>query len=182
MLAAEQLKDLKLARALFEPLQADMRQDVAAARQARLMDAELALAAGNAAAALKALGPAADKEARPELLLRTQALLAAGAAASMAGPLQTWVTLHPDDGAAWQALAQVWHQEGQMLRSIRAEAEVQVAHYDYAAAVDRFRAGQDLARKSSGAQDYIEASIIDTRLRAVQSLLSEQTRERRLDQ
>ena len=100
----------------------------------------------------------------------------------MAGPLQTWVTLHPDDGAAWQALAQVWHQEGQMLRSIRAEAEVQVAHYDYAAAVDRFRAGQDLARKSSGAQDYIEASIIDTRLRAVQSLLSEQTRERRLDQ
>lgn len=182
VLAAQQLKDLKLARALFEPLQVDVRQDAAAARQARLMDAELALAEGDAAAALKALGPTTDKEARPELLLRTQALLAAGAAASVAGPLQTRVTLHPDDGAAWQALAQVWHQQGQMLRSIRAEAEVQVAHYDYAAAVDRLRAGQDLARKGGGVQDYIEASIIDTRLRAVKSLLDEQTRERRLDQ
>nr|WP_245593905.1 M48 family metalloprotease [Comamonas badia] len=182
LLAAQQLKDLKLARALFGPLQADVRHDAAAARQARLMDAELALAEGDAAAALEALGPAAEKEARPELLLRTQALLATGTAAAIAGPLQTRVTLHPGDGAAWQALAQVWHQQGQMLRSIRAEAEVQVAHYDYAAAVDRFRAGQDLARKSGGAQDYIEASIIDTRLRAVQSLLSEQMRERRLDQ
>jgi len=69
-----------------------------------------------------------------------------------------------------------------MLRAIRAEAEAQVAHYDYAGAVDRFRAGQDLARKSASSQDYIEASIIDTRLRAVKSLLDEQTRERRLDQ
>ena len=59
---------------------------------------------------------------------------------------------------------------------------MQVAHYDYAAAVDRLRAGQDLARKGGGVQDYIEASIIDTRLRAVKSLLDEQTRERRLDQ
>ena len=99
-----------------------------------------------------------------------------------ASAMQTWVTLHPPDGAVWQALAQVWRDEGQVLRSIRAEAEVQVAHYDYAGAVDRFRAGQDLARKSSSSQDYIEASVIDTRLRAVKSLLDEQTRERRLDQ
>ena len=181
-LAALQLKDFQVARTLLAALQADVRGHASAERQARLMDAELALAEGHAPAALKALGPAAEKEPRPELLLRTQALLATGAAASIAGALQTWVTLHPHDGEAWQALAQVWREDGQMLRSIRAEAEVQVAHYDYAGAVDRLRAGQDLARKSAGAQDYIEASIIDTRLRAVKSLLDEQTRERRLDQ
>jgi len=159
-----------------------VRGHAAAERQARLMEAELALAGGDAPAALKALGPAADKEPRPEMLLRAQALLATGDAASVVDAMQTWVTLHPHDGAVWQALAQVWRDEGQVLRSIRAEAEAQVAHYDYAGAVDRFRAGQDLARKSSSSQDYIEASVIDTRLRAVKSLLDEQTRERRLDQ
>ena len=88
------------------------------------------------------------------------------------------------DAAAWQLLAQVWRQQGQNLRAIRAEAEAQAAHYDYAAAVDRFKAGQDLARRGQGgsgagaANDYIEASIIDTRLRAVESLAKEQAAER----
>lgn len=181
VLAAEQLKDFKTAQAILALLQADVRADAAAARQARLMQAELALAEGNAPAALKALGTTHDKEPRPEMLLRTEALLATGAAAPMAGALQTWVTLHPHDSAVWQALSLVWREDGQRLRSIRAEAEVRVAQYDYAGAVDRFRAGQDLSRKSSSSEDYIEASIIDTRLRAVQALLREQTRERRLD-
>jgi len=59
---------------------------------------------------------------------------------------------------------------------VRAEAEAHVAHYDYAAAVDRFKAAQDLARRGQG--DYIEASIIDTRLRSVEALLREQAREK----
>lgn len=180
-LAALELKDYPLAHRLLAALQTDVQGDAPAARQARLMEVDLLLAEGQAPAALKALGPAADKEPRLEMLLRTQALLASGAAAPMAGELQTWVTLHPHDGEVWQMLSQVWREDGQVLRSIRAEAEVQVAHYDYAAAVDRFRAAQDLARKSGSSQDYIEASIIDTRLRAVKSLLDEQTRQRRLD-
>ena len=53
-----------------------------------------------------------------------------------------------------------------------------MAHCDYAGAIDRFKAGQDLARQSSAAADYVEASIIDTRLRAVQSLAREQALER----
>ena len=112
------------------------------------------------------------------MLLRTQALLRTGAAGEMAGPLQTWVATHPRDATVWQALAQVWQQQGQSLRAVRAEAEAHAARYDYAAAVDRFKAGQDLARRSSAAGDYIEASIIDTRLRAVESLLKEQAAER----
>ena len=111
------------------------------------------------------------------MLLRTQALLRTGGAAEMAAPLQTWVATHPRDAAAWQALAQVWQQGKQPLRAVRADAEAQVARYDYAAAVDRFKAGQDLARR--GGADFIEASIIDTRLRAVESLLKEQREQER---
>ncbi|MEB2349476.1 MAG: M48 family metalloprotease [Comamonadaceae bacterium] len=182
-LAAVQLQEWALARRLVAALQADVRGDAPGTRQARLMAAELELDAGDATAALAALGNAgADASARPEMLLRTRVLLALGQAAPMAGVLQTWVTDHAHDAAAWQALAQVWHAQGQALRAVRAEGEAQAAHYDYAGAVDRFRAGQDLAHRSTGAQDYIEASIIDTRLRAVQSLLAQQTRERRVDQ
>ena len=54
----------------------------------------------------------------------------------------------------------------------------EAARYDYAAAVDRFKAGQDLARRGGPQVDHIEASIIDTRLRAVESLLREQAAER----
>jgi hypothetical protein len=69
--------------------------------------------------------------------------------------------------------------QGQPLRAIRAEGEAQVALLDYAAAVDRFRAAQDLSRKGGGQPgEHIEASIIDTRLRAVESLRREQALER----
>jgi predicted Zn-dependent protease len=115
-------------------------------------------------------------------MLRTRALLGSPAAApgavELAGQLQTWVALHPRDAGAWQLLASVWQAQGQMLRAVRAEAEAHAARYDYAAAVDRFRAGQDLARQSRTAADHVEASIIDTRLRAVELLLREQTAER----
>ncbi len=185
-LSAVQLADYAAARQSLRGLQADARGDPAAARQARLLGAELELAAGDAAAALTylqdsvVLDPAKTgaPAGRPELLLRTQALLRTGGAAEMTGPLQTWVTSHPGDAAAWQALAQVWQQQKQPLRAVRADAEAQVARYDYAAAVDRFKAGQDLARSRGASADYIEASIIDTRLRAVQSLLKEQATER----
>lgn len=118
---------------------------------------------------------------RPELLLRTQILLRENNAASMASPLQTWVTDHPRDATAWQLLAQVWRAQGQELRALRAEAEAQVAHYDYAAAVDRLKAAQDFARKGGPKVDYIDASIVDTRLRAVDEQLKEQLREKARD-
>ena len=52
------------------------------------------------------------------------------------------------------------------IKRMVAEAEAHAARYDYAAAVDRFKAGQDLARRGGPQVDHIEASIIDTRLRA----------------
>lgn len=118
---------------------------------------------------------------RPEMLLRSEILLKLQQADPMASTLQTWVTDHPQDATSWQTLARVWRAQGQEVRALRAEAEAQVAHYDYAAAVDRFKAAQDLTRKAGARADYFEASIIDTRLRAVQELLREQTRDKSIN-
>ncbi|MBQ0131855.1 MAG: peptidase M48, partial [Comamonas sp.] len=84
---------------------------------------------------------------------------------------------HPQDAAAWRLLAQAWQAQGFNLRALRAEAEAHAAHYDYAAAIDRFKAGQEAARRGATQSDYIDASIIDTRLREVQLLWREQSRE-----
>lgn len=186
-LGSHQLRDAGAARLHIQRLETLVRHDAAALRLIRLLAAEVELAAGDAAAALGALSAdgGADGLAgggsstrRPELVLRSQALLRAGRAADGTGALQTWVATHPRDAAVWQLLASTWHAQGQTLRGVRAEAEAHAARYDYAAAVDRFKAGQDLARRGGPQVDHIEASIIDTRLRAVESLLREQAAER----
>ena len=150
--------------------------DARAARVSTLLSAEIALQAGDPKPAA-ALGDRASP-ARPELMLSSQARIANGGAVETAQRLQTWVALHPRDAQAWQLLANAYAAQGQTLRAIRAEAEAQVAHLDYQAAMDRFRAAQDLARKAGTHGDHIEASIIDTRARQVASLLREQAAER----
>ncbi|HAU58283.1 MAG TPA: peptidase M48 [Comamonadaceae bacterium] len=175
VLAASELREAAVARALHPRLLQAVQGDAAALRQARLLAAEVELAAGDAASAWR-LVPTGEQ--RPERMLRTQAGLRAGQVGDLAGPLQTWVALHPRDAGMWQLLSSVWQAQGQPLRAVRAEAEAHAARYDYAAAVDRFKAGQDLARQSRSAADHVEASIIDTRLRAVESLLREQAAER----
>ena len=208
--SALQLKDWKLAEEMASRLLAASKGDADGLRQAQLLHAELKFGLGQPAAALDALpqeaasaehkppevtasgnlaGPslatvtvtAPRSQRRPELLLRTEALLAQRNAASMISPLQTWLADHGRDAHAWRLLARVWREQGQELRALRADAEAQMAHYDYAGAVDRFKAAQDLSRKRGGQADYIEASIIDTRLREAQDLLKEQAREKRVD-
>ena len=182
-LAASELREPAAARKLLARLLESVRSDAPALRQAQLLSAEVELAAGQPEAALRAL-PAST--GRPELLLRARALLQTPRArlkgdaemAQVAGRLQTRVATQPQDAGAWQLLASVWQAQGQGLRAVRAEAEAHAARYDYAAAVDRFKAGQDLARSSHAPGDFVEASIIDTRLRALQSLLREQAAER----
>ena len=180
-LGAQQLRDMAVARSAVQKLEALAQADPAALRLVRLLRAEIELAAGDASAAQTALPEAkgvGTNTRRPELLLRTRILLQAGQASTGTGALQTWVANHPKDASAWQLLAAAWQAQGQGLRAIRAEAEAHAARYDYAAAVDRFKAGQDLARRGGAAADHIEASIIDTRLRAMESLLREQAAER----
>ena len=192
-----------------EPARADSARanprqpDERAARLARLLAVELALAGDDAgravllldvknALAAPVLPTGSDSAAavpafqsppalgRPELVLASQALVRTGQASTAAQQLQTWVANHPRDAQAWQLLSSAYAAQGQSLRAIRADAEAQVAHLDYAGALDRFKAGQDLARDMSrrGAADHIEASIIDTRARQTALLLREQAVER----
>jgi predicted Zn-dependent protease len=81
--------------------------------------------------------------------------------------LQTWVAEHPRDVLAWTLLAQCAEPLGQKLRAIRAEAEAHAAQGDLLGAIDRLRAGQKLTRV--GRLDFVEASIIDSRLRELQA-------------
>ena len=169
-----------------------------AERAVVLLQAQSLLARGAAAArAVAALQPYAGDGSRPVLLLEAQAALAqadlaptgqpAAAASQPAGTstapgqahgdtaalqasaaaLQTRVALHPLDALAWTALSQITERLGQPLRSIRADAESRVALGDLTGAADRLRAGQQRAR-NSGLVDFIDASVIDARLRDVE--------------
>jgi len=120
-------------------------------------------------AAVAALG---NDRSRPALMARAQAAIARAAARDpTAGvalqqsleSLQTWVAEHPGDVLAWTLLAQCAEPLGQKLRAIRAEAEAHAAQGDLLGAIDRLRAGQKLTRV--GHLDFVEASIIDSRLR-----------------
>jgi predicted Zn-dependent protease len=175
-LASSRLRDGPAATQWLQRLSTVARGDAKAVRLARLLEAEIAMAAGNASRAAELVDIAGP--GRPEVMLGSQARVAAGRASEVAARLPTWVALHPRDAAAWQMLAGAYAAQGQTLRAIRAEAEAQVAHLDYAAAVDRFKAGQELVRSAGAGGDHIEASIIDTRARQVQSMLREQALER----
>ncbi len=207
-LAASQLRDFAQARIDLEHLRGLVTGDASATRLARLLQAEIALRAGDAAGAQTALNTLltaaaapgavtaqdqASTTRRPELLLAAQIALQAGpvgptdpaggsaAIAAVAVRLQTWVAAHPRDAQAWQLLSSVLGAQHQTLRALRADAEAQVARLDYAAALDRFKAAQAVSHQQHGGQaaaDHIDASIIDTRQRQVQSLLKEQTLDR----
>lgn len=151
-------------------------REPAAERVLRLLQAQLLLEAGDAAGALQVLDtlqPAPGE--RPPLLLRAQAALALQRSApeTAAAPLrrsteslQTWVTVQPQDATAWELLSASSDALGLRLRAMRAGAEARVVLGDLNGAVDRLRAAQSLAR-GPGPQDFIEASVIDARLRQV---------------
>jgi predicted Zn-dependent protease len=133
-LAASQLRDFAQARMDLERLHGLVAGDASATRLARLLQAEVALRAGNATGAQAALNTGlnatnAPSQAstqgqtpatqRPELLLAAQIALQAGpvgptdpaggsaAIAVVAVRLQTWVAAHPRDAQAWQLLSSV---------------------------------------------------------------------------
>ena len=170
VLAAAQMRNFPVANNLFKRLQALTGADPAAQRLATLLGIEVALLSGQPATEIV---PAS----RAEWLLMSQLWIREGKPAQAASGLQSWVALHPLDATAWQLLGRANTAQGKVVRAVRDDAEAQVALMDYEAALDRFKAAQTMARNSP-AVDHIEASIIDTRTRQVQSLLREQTLER----
>jgi beta-barrel assembly-enhancing protease len=185
-LAASMLKDharaeRQVALALQLAASASPRE-AAAERVLRLLQAQVLINAGDAAGALQVLdtvGPVGG--ARPLLLLRAQATMAlhrvdnAAAAVPLRSStenLQTWVAENKTDATAWELLATTSEAQGLRLRAMRAGAEARAAVGDLSGAIDRLRAAQALSRQA-GSTDFIEASVIDARLRQI----SQQRRE-----
>lgn len=181
VLGAHGLREFEQAQRWLERLQAVSHADARAAYQARLLAAELALAVANprrARTLLDAGAPGAGQAVpRPFLFLRARAWMQSGQARDAAEQLQVWLASRPRDAQAWQLLSAAYAAQGQTLRAVRAEAEVHAARLDYAAARDRLRAAQEMARQGPNV-DHIEASIIDTRSREIELLLREQALER----
>ena len=180
-LASMQQRDLDHARRLAARLAPLVACEARPARLARLLGAEIELTENRGAAAAAYLAAPSGKAApagRPELLYYAQASQHGSGARDVSDRLQTWVARHPRDATAWQSLATAYRAEGQPLRALRAEAEAQVAHVDWQGAVDRYRAGQELMRAGGPGADYVEASIIDTRLREAELRLREEAAER----
>lgn len=190
-LAAIKLRDFANAHISWARLVAQVGQDAAAARLARLLGVELYVAQGKAERAVAQLvaDPAPTRTGRAELLLLAQAAVlgsqtpstsarVADALSGAAQSLQTWVAERPRDAQAWQALATVYAAQGRTLGAIRAQAEVDMAQLAYPSAVARFKSAQEWARKGGAGVDHIEASIVDTRLREATLLAREQALER----
>jgi beta-barrel assembly-enhancing protease len=144
-----------------------------AERVVQLLLAQVRLARGDPGAALAALDAIeTDAQGRASTLARAQALLdqrrqGGGSVATMRESterLQTWVAEHGQDAAAWMLLSASADAAGLKLRALRAGAEARAAIGDLNGAIDRLRAGQAAARNAAG-QDFIEASVIDARLR-----------------
>jgi beta-barrel assembly-enhancing protease len=152
-------------------LRSSPRVDARAERLLALLQAQSWLARGDkdhATRAAASLDAYAKVHSRPVMLLTTQAALAAHDAELLkqnASELQTWTTSHPQDSLAWTALSQTEERLGRPLRALRADAESRAALQDFSGALERLQAGQRRAR--SGTADFVEASVIDARLREV---------------
>ncbi len=141
-----------------------------------LLAAESLLARGDTARAATMLAAVESTETtsrRPTMLLGAQIALASSRSPAPllrrhAEVLQTWVAGQPGDATAWSELSRLWQRLDMPLRSARADAEARFALGDLDGAAERLRAGQRRARNGSGG-DFIEASVIDSRLREVEA-------------
>ena len=94
---------------------------------------------------------------------------------------RNWLADHPRDTVAWRVLSQAYAALGNQVAAVRAEAEISALEQDPAAALDRMRAAQDLARAGKwgpNGPDYVEASIVDSRARTLAALARQQALER----
>ncbi len=176
------------AQALQMAQQAQPREP-AAEQALQLLQAQVRLAANDGDGALRALQAVPRGAytrvvmlmgAQAELARHRQHLAGADNAAlrERAEALQTWLADLPTDALAWDQLATVADALGWRLRSLRAAAEARAAVGDLAGAIDRLHAAQ-LASRGAQGQDFIEASVIDARLRQISQLRRELALEAR---
>ena len=158
------------------------------ARDFLLLRVEAAAAKRSAPEIVSAVAALGPDRSRPALMARAEAAVARAAARDPAAggalqesveSLQTWVALHPRDVLAWTLLSQCAEPLGQKLRAVRSEAEAHAAQGDLIGAIDRLRAGQRLSR--TGKTDFVEASIIDARLRELESIRRELVKNKEME-
>ncbi|MCX7255992.1 MAG: M48 family metalloprotease [Polaromonas sp.] len=180
-LAAAKLRDFADARSLLARLKLQVAGTAQASKAAELLALEIDLLEGRIPPSAAAIN--LEKAAsRAELLTQARALLAAQRAPEVSQALRLWVAQHPKDALAWQLLAQAYGQQNQPVRAIRADAESRVAQLEYAGALDRLKAAQNLMRSQPGSADYVEASILDTRTRQIGLLVKEQAVQDKADE
>lgn len=173
-LAAATLRDTRQAVSSLDLLRARLQalapaQRTAVQREINLLQAEVYIGAQDTRAADAVLVSLSADNSRPAMLLRARRdLLTQTTPADWqhaAAALQTQVAREPRDALSWQLLAQAWQRLNQPLRAVRAEAEASAALGDISGAIERLRSAQKQA-KVAGNTDFVEASVIDSRLRA----------------
>ncbi|WP_290644255.1 M48 family metalloprotease [Aquabacterium sp.] len=185
---AHGLQTLALARQAAKALPASQQPTVSRIVSMAVMDCQLAShQAAEAASTLnreltenKAVSHA---DGRPEVLLAAHIALSLTdskaqptAWADAASRLQTHVSNHPHDAAAWSTLAELWQRLNEPLRAVRAEAEAVAALGDLPGAIDRIQGAQKRFRQPNAA-DVIELSVMDSRLKVWQRQQREDMRD-----
>lgn len=177
LLAGGKLKVMSQVWPLFASLQSMAATDARSARLVQWLGQEVALADSDVPKAQRLMGSdEPDPTSRAGFFLWAQ-ITTKTAPQRVTQGMQTWIANHPKDAPAWQLLAGAYQAQGKQVQAVRAEAESFAVTMNYSAAQNRFRAAQDLVRQSKDV-DNIEASIIDTRKRQMDSLLREQALER----
>jgi predicted Zn-dependent protease len=183
VLAALKSRDFSAAQLYADALRrsvASQSPDSQVNKTLALLLLEMALEAGTVPADAAQID-ISKTSSRAALLLQSRALLAVGKSKDVASRLSAWVTDHPKDSAAWRLLAAAYGNQNLTVRAIRADAEAHVAQLDYPAALDRLRAAQAMLRSNPASGDFMDASIIDTRARQVDSLVKEQLLQDKID-
>ena len=183
VLAALKSRDFETAQIYADKLRAGLAghpPDSQASKTLTLLQLEVALEAGQVPPDAAQID-ISKTTTRAALLLQSRALLAAGKPQDVASRLNSWVADHPKDASAWRLLAVAYGNQNLMARAIRADAEAHVAQQDFPAALDRLRAAQAMLRSNPASGDFMDASIIDTRARQVDSLVREQALQDKLD-
>lgn len=175
--AVQAMKQLRERLAALPPAQRSVLQP-----DIERLAAEVAVARGDTVSADAALAAIEGDTGRAALLLRARRALLPGTEPAQvqaaASTLQLRVAAAPDDAQAWTLLGQCWERLGQPLRAARAHAESSAALGRIADAVERLRAAQRQARsRSPSAADFVELSVIDARLQALEAEMRQLQRE-----
>ena len=177
--------------ALTEPASTAVAADARAERAVRLLQTQSLIERGQPTQAREALAPlmqpgapllpSAGNTSRPVMLMSAQiALMSPGdtqAVRLATDRLQTWVAQYPLDPLAWMTLSRLLKQQGQTLSSLRAEAESHYALGDLPGAIDRLRAGRRLAGPTPSQNDFVELSVMDSRLRTIEAQRRQQLKD-----